>query len=122
MTRTLDTAKAAFQQALTLLRAGDAAGAESEARAALAQYPDEPNFLAVLGTALNRLHRGAEAEPLLRRAIELDPGYAKAHEALEKVLPQWRAENRNKHPRGYYKRIFSGPFSQITPLEYDFLR
>ena len=86
MDHSLDSAKAAFQQALALLRAGDAAGAEREARAALAQYPDEPNFLAVLGTALNRLQRAAEAEPVLRRAIEVDPGYAKAHEALALAL------------------------------------
>jgi tetratricopeptide (TPR) repeat protein len=55
-------------------------------RSALAQYPNEPNFLAVLGTALNRLHRAVEAEPVLRRAIAVDPGYAKAHEALAHSL------------------------------------
>ena len=86
MNRSLDTAKAAFQQALALLRAGDAAGAERAARAALAQYPDEPNFLAVLGSALNRLQRAAEAEAVLRQAIEADPDYAKAHEALAHAL------------------------------------
>ena len=86
MNRSLDTAKAAFQQALALLRAGDAAGAERAARAALEHYPGEPNFLAVLGSALNRLQRAAEAEAVLRQAIEADPDYAKAHEALAHAL------------------------------------
>jgi tetratricopeptide (TPR) repeat protein len=86
MNHSLDSAKAAFEQALALLRSGDAAGAERAARAALVQFPDEPNFLVVLGTALNRLNRAAEAEPALRRALEVDPGYAKAHEALAHSL------------------------------------
>jgi len=86
MTRTLDAAKASFQRAVDALRSGDAASAEREARAALGRYPDEPNFLAVLGSALNRLHRSSEAEAVLRRAIEVDPGYAKAHEALAHSL------------------------------------
>jgi tetratricopeptide (TPR) repeat protein len=86
MNRSLDTAKTAFQDALTLLRTGDAAGAERAARAALGQFPGEPNFLAVLGSALNRLQRAAEAEAVLRQAIAADPDYAKAHEALAHAL------------------------------------
>ena len=86
MNRSLDTAKTAFQQALTLLRAGDGAGAERAARAALEQFPGEPNFLALLGSALNRLQRAAEAEAVLRQAITADSDYAKAHEALAHAL------------------------------------
>ena len=86
MNRSIDAAKDAFQQALTLLRAGDAAGAERAARAALATYPDDANFLTVLGTALNRQHRAGAAETELRRAIAADPDYAKAHEALAHAM------------------------------------
>lgn len=86
MNHSIEAAKDVFQQALALLRAGDAVGAERETRAALARYPDEPNFLAVLGAALNRQQRPAEAEAVLRRALAADPDYAKAHEALAHSL------------------------------------
>jgi len=86
MTGAIDAARASFQEALTLLRSGDAVGAERVSRAALAKFPDDANFLAVLGAALNRQHRAGEAEAVLRRAIEVDPGYAKAHEALAHAL------------------------------------
>jgi tetratricopeptide (TPR) repeat protein len=86
VTRQIDAAKASFQQALTLLRSGDAAGSERVSRAALAKYADDANFLAVLGAALNRQNRPIEAEVVLRKAIDVDPGYAKAHEALAQAL------------------------------------
>jgi tetratricopeptide (TPR) repeat protein len=84
--RQIDAAKASFEHALKLLRSGDAAAAERASRAALEQYPDDANFLAVLGAALNRQNRAAEAEAVLRKAIDADPGYAKAHEALAHAL------------------------------------
>ena len=86
MTRQIDAAKVSFEHALKLLRSGDAAAAERASRAALAQYPDDANFLVVLGAALNRQNRAAEAEAVLRKAIDADPGYAKAHEALAHAL------------------------------------
>jgi tetratricopeptide (TPR) repeat protein len=86
MARHIDAAKASFEDALKLLRSGDAAAAEGASRAALERYPDDANFLAVLGAALNRLNRAAEAEVVLRKAIDADPGYAKAHEALAHAL------------------------------------
>jgi hypothetical protein len=83
-----------------------------------------PDMLSVPGWAavMKCEPLGEEGKGTFMHLFLTEAPAAKAHEALEKVLPQWRAENRNKHPRGYYKRIFSGPFSQITPLEYDFLR
>ena len=69
-----------------MLRSGDAAAAERASRAALLQYPDDANFLALLGAALNRQNRSVEAEVVLRKAIDADPGYAKAHEALAHAL------------------------------------
>ena len=86
MTRDIDSARAAFQTAVTALRSGDAAMAERAARAALQEHPGNANFLTVLGAALNRQGRGAEAENVLRTAIDLDPAYAKAHEALAHSL------------------------------------
>ena len=86
MPRHIAAAKASFEQALKLLRSGDAAAAERASRAALVQYPDNANFLAVLGAALNRQNRASEAEVVLRKAIDADPGYAKAHEALAHAL------------------------------------
>lgn len=58
--------------------------AERLCRDALAEFPGEPNLPSLLGTALNRQGRGREAEPLLRRALEEEPGYAKGHEELGK--------------------------------------
>ena len=86
MTRDIDSARAAFQTAVTALRSGDAAMAERAARAALQEHPGNANFLTVLGAALNRQGRGAEAENVLRTAIDFDPAYAKAHEALAHSL------------------------------------
>ena len=60
--------------------------AEELCREALADFPGEPNFLSLLGAALNRQGRAGEAEPLLRRALEEEPGYAKGHEELGRSL------------------------------------
>ena len=57
-------------------------------RDALAECPGEPNLLSLLGAALNRQGRAAEAEPELRRALAEEPGYAKAHEELGRSLLQ----------------------------------
>ncbi len=60
--------------------------AEQLCRGALLDFPGEPNFLSLLGAALNRQGRAEEAEPLLRRALEEEPGYAKGHEELGRSL------------------------------------
>jgi tetratricopeptide (TPR) repeat protein len=62
--------------------------AEQLCRDALAEDPGEPNLSALLGAALNRQGRGAEAEPLLRHALLAEPGYAKGHEELGRSLLQ----------------------------------
>jgi tetratricopeptide (TPR) repeat protein len=84
----LDPARAAFERALSFLRAGDGVMAERLCRDALADSPDEPNLLSLLGAALNTQGRGREAEPLLRRALAEQPGYAKGHEELGRSLLQ----------------------------------
>jgi tetratricopeptide (TPR) repeat protein len=80
--------RAAYERALTFLRAGDGAMAEQLCRDALAENPGEPNLSSLLGAALNRQGRGAEAEPLLRRALVELPQYAKGHEELGRALQQ----------------------------------
>ncbi|MDP9199921.1 MAG: sulfotransferase [Pseudomonadota bacterium] len=82
----MNPARAAFDRALTFLRAGDGVMAEQLCRGALADFPDEPNLMSLLGAALNRQGRGQEAEPLLRRALEDEPGYAKGEEELGRSL------------------------------------
>ena len=62
--------------------------AERLCREGLAQYPAEPNLASLLGAALNRQGRGAEAEPLLRHALAETPDYAKGHEELGRALLQ----------------------------------
>jgi len=84
----IDLARAAFERAVSFLRAGDGVMAEQLCRDALASFPDEPNLLSVLGAALNTQGRGHEAEPLLRRALAEEPGYAKGHEELGRSLLQ----------------------------------
>jgi tetratricopeptide (TPR) repeat protein len=80
--------RAAFERALTFLRAGDAAMAERLCRDTLADVPGEPNLSSLLGAALNRQGRAAEAEPILRHAVEAEPDYAKGHEELGRSLLQ----------------------------------
>lgn len=80
--------RAAFDRAVTFLRAGDGVMAEQLCRDALADFPGEPNLMSLLGAALNRQGRGREAEPLLRRTVEAEPGYAKGHEELGRSLLQ----------------------------------
>jgi tetratricopeptide (TPR) repeat protein len=80
--------RAAFERALTFLRAGDAVMAERLCREGLAAVPGEPNLGSLLGAALNRQGRGTEAEPFLRRALEDEPNYAKGHEELGRSLLQ----------------------------------
>lgn len=82
----LDEARATFERAVDFLRAGDAPMTERITRAALADYPDETNFLTLLGAAMTRQGKIAEGIPFLRRAIEVEPDYAKAHEQLGEAL------------------------------------
>lgn len=96
----LNRTRAAFERALTFLRAGDAAMAERLCRDALEDVPGEPNLSGLLGAALNRLGRGQEAEPHLRLTVAEEPDYAKGHEELGRSLVlQGRAEEAITHLR-----------------------
>ncbi len=90
----LKLTRAAFERALTFLRAGDAVMAEQLCRDALDEDPGEPNLSSLLGAALNRQGRGQEAEPLHRHAVAERPDYAKGHEELGRsLLQQGRTED-----------------------------
>jgi tetratricopeptide (TPR) repeat protein len=76
----LDEARATFDRAVSFLRGGNARMTEQIARAALRDYPGEINFLTLLGAALTRQGRPADAEDYLRQVVDGDPDYAKGHE------------------------------------------
>ncbi len=79
-------ARASFERIVTFLRLGDAATAAQLCRAALAEYPHDPNFLALHGAALTRLGRAGEAEAALRESLAQDPDYPNAHVELGVAL------------------------------------
>ncbi len=72
---TLDPAPAALDHAhaLAMHRAGDRRAAEAAWRARLARMPGDALALANLGALLNQDCRFDEAEPILLRAVALDP-------------------------------------------------
>src|SRR5262245_54163943 len=65
-----------FQLAEAFWAAGDAAGAETSLRQAIACQADQPLWLATLGSVLNAQRKFEEARLELSRAIELKPGSA----------------------------------------------
>lgn len=75
----------AYFHALALLNA-EQAGAEAEARRALALRPDSPEGQALLGQILASGGKPEEALPYLRRAHQLDPSNAEATLALGRIL------------------------------------
>jgi tetratricopeptide (TPR) repeat protein len=77
---------AAFDDVIRLVNAGEMDAAVSRCRGVLAGDPHNINFTALLGAVLMKAGRYAESEILLRRAIELAPGFAKPHEDLGFVL------------------------------------
>jgi len=80
--------KAAFNEAIRLIDAGDLAVAEARCRAALSKYPGDINMQALLGALLVKMDRRDEAEQLLREVIAAAPSFAKPHEDLGFLLLQ----------------------------------
>ncbi|HWA60455.1 MAG TPA: putative 2OG-Fe(II) oxygenase, partial [Caulobacteraceae bacterium] len=68
--------------------AGDAAGAEAEARAAMRAGLDAPETWLLLGRTLEGQGRYDEAEAALREAVKRRPDYADAHDDLAQLV--WR--------------------------------
>jgi len=65
--------EAQLELAIAQLRAGDAAGAEAALQAQIKANPNNPIAIAHHGAALVALGRYPEAEPVLRKALELVP-------------------------------------------------
>ena len=71
-----------FAQASDALRNQDAERARDLCAEARQQDPDDPRLVMLHGFALRRSGDHAEAEPLLRRTLSVDPGLEIAHHEL----------------------------------------
>ena len=76
-------AKAALGHALQIK--GDMAGAEAAYREAMAAEPTALAPMVGLATVLRKTDRAAEAEPLLKKAIDTSPGAAEAYKEMARV-------------------------------------
>jgi hypothetical protein len=74
-----------------------------------------PDMLKVPGwaAALKCEPLGEEGRGRFLHLFLLDKPAREAHEELEKVLPALRAAGKSPHPRGIYRRSFSGPWSRL---------
>lgn len=86
--QTTTAPKAAFDEAIGLINAGELGAAESRCRAALRTHPHDVNMEALLGALLVKMDRRAEAEALLRSVNESAPDFAKPAEDLGFLLVQ----------------------------------
>lgn len=71
-----------FQAALAALQHGDAVTAEQKARAELTNHPDEPEASALLGVALRRQQKSAEADSVFERLATSTANDAKLSAAI----------------------------------------
>jgi tetratricopeptide (TPR) repeat protein len=97
-------AKSSFDRAMSLLRAGDAPGAERICRAALEDFPRDTNILSLLAATLRKQRRLAEAESVLHDVLARSPGHAKAHEEMGTVL---LLAGRGREACGYLERALA---------------
>jgi predicted O-linked N-acetylglucosamine transferase (SPINDLY family) len=81
----------AFELAVQKHRAGQLADAERIYRQILAQSPDEPDAIQLLGLVAHETGRHAEAVPLLERAVALKPDVADYRNSLG--VAYWGAED-----------------------------
>lgn len=83
-----------MEAVLGLISSGQIEQAELRCRSALEKTPEDVNILALLGAILLKLKRPADAKPLLKKAIQLEPAFAKPHEDLGALyLSENDAEN-----------------------------
>lgn len=75
-----------FERAFEQLNSGDAKGAAEIARAGLARCPDSIDLLTLLGASLNSLRLAESALEPLQRALEIAPGFARAHDEIGRSL------------------------------------
>ncbi|TNE59068.1 MAG: sulfotransferase family protein [Alphaproteobacteria bacterium] len=74
--------RAAFDNIVRLIQAGQTANAAEAAKMTLRRFPNEPNILRVLGVAQMRLGQGEEAEKNLKTSIKIVPNHPATHEQL----------------------------------------
>ncbi len=77
-----------FQAALAALQHGDAATAEQKARAELTTHPDEYEAMALLGVALRRQQKSAEADAVFERLATATANDAKLSAAIGVQIAQ----------------------------------
>ena len=92
------------QLAMLALDAKDPATAASEMDLAVQIRPDDPGLRYLYGFTLGMTGKPKDAEVQLRKAIELDPYYAAAHEVLAEAL---EAQQRPKDALEEYRRFLS---------------
>src|SRR3982750_3656636 len=78
MDKTLEQARTLFLEGVAHYEAGRLEQAERRFDAALALAPGRPSVLTNLGAVRLRLHRPADALPLLQEALAQEPGNAEA--------------------------------------------
>ncbi len=78
--------KELFQRAQQYLQAGEAESAETACAAALNQYPEDANFLCLSARALLKLERYDESKARIKRALDIFPEFARAHELRGELL------------------------------------
>ena len=78
--------KELFQRAQQYLQAGEAESAETACAAALNQYPEDANFLCLSARALLKLERYDESNARIKRALDVFPEFARAHELRGELL------------------------------------
>ena len=74
-----DIQQQAFNQALSSLQNGDAAGAEVLCSKALLDFPEDPNFLCLSARALIMLQKHAQAEERVNNAMTLYPQFPRPY-------------------------------------------
>ena len=82
----MSSADTLFAQASDALRNQDPERATDLCARARQQDPDDPRLVMLHGFALRRSGHHAEAEPLLRRTLGMDPGLEIAHHELGLAL------------------------------------
>jgi tetratricopeptide (TPR) repeat protein len=82
----IDSPRSSFDRAVTFLRAGDPAMAESLCRHALNEFPRDANLLCLLGASLIKQNKAKAEEHTLSRAVQLFTDFSRAHEGLAESL------------------------------------
>ena len=75
-------ARRRIEDIFSLINSGQFEHAETRCKSYLERDPDDINVLGLLGVVLLRLGKTTDAKPILKRAIQIEPNFAKPHEDL----------------------------------------